>query len=198
MQDGFFDASQVVYLRHSPSPMTFDDFKELCELRRSIRYFADTPIDRATLLKLIEVGEMAPNIQNTQPWHFHIVENRELKTKLSESAMYGNFVMGAGAFIIVSCNKDVRPSNREIIWNPREIEFSCVSAINFMMLAATSLGLGSCWVSLHHGAPHELLKLPMSHVIVGGLMVGHLKKGEETPGSGHDRKPIKEIYTIHE
>lgn len=178
--------------------MEFDNLKQLCELRRSVRYFADKPVDRETLLKLIDVGHLAPNIQNTQPWHFHIVENKEMKTKLSESAMYGNFVLGAGAFIVVSCNKDVVPSNKETIWNPREIDYSCVSAITMMMLAATSMGLGSCWVSLHHGAPHELLKLPMSHIIVGGLMIGHLKAGEETPGSGHARKPLKEAYTIYE
>ena len=179
--------------------MTYNDLRELCELRRSVRYYADKPVDTETLLKIIDVGRLAPNIENTQPWHFHIIKNKELQTRLSESVCYGNFVLGAGAFIVVSCNKDVRPTNQETIWNPREIDFSCVSAMSFMMLAATSMNLGSCWVSMHHGAPHELLKLPKSHIVVGGLMIGHLKAGEETlSNGGHTRKPLKETYTIYE
>jgi nitroreductase len=178
--------------------MSYDDLKQLCEYRRSVRDFADKPVDTQTLLKLLEVARLAPNIENIQPWHFHLIVNKSLKAQMTECVCYGNFIMGAGAFIVVSCDKSIYSTNRQIIWNPREIDYSCVAAMSFMMLAATSMGLGSCFVSLDHGKPHELLKLPASHIVIGGMMIGHLKESEKEAKDGHKRKPLQETYTIYE
>lgn len=177
--------------------MTYDNLKKLAEQRRSIRYFADKPVTKDTIVKLLEIAHLAPNIENIQPWHFHVILDTELKTKMMAHVCYGDFVVGAGAFIVVSCNTASYPATRQTVWNPHEIDYSCVAAMSFMMLAATSLDLGTCFVSLHHGEPHTLLKLSPSHVVVGGLMVGHLRPGEETVNDGHIRKPLKETYTIY-
>jgi nitroreductase len=89
-------------------------------------------------------------------------------------------------------------SAKETVWNPKELEYSCMAAMENMLLGATALGLGSCWVSLHHGPVHSLLKLPRHHQVVGGVMIGHYRRGEEKPSDGRQRKALEEICTFHE
>lgn len=179
----------------SPSDMTYDAFLELLQSRRSIRYFSDKPVDPAAVEKILNAAILAPSVENLQPWHFHIVETPELKAKLMQMSCYGNFVVGAATFMVVSCDRLRSAKATAPIWNPHELEFSCVAAINDAMLAATSLGIGSCWVSLHHGPSHNLLRLKDHHVIVGGLMLGHFKEGEENASGSHQRSPLTDVIT---
>ncbi|MBP9773723.1 MAG: nitroreductase family protein [Candidatus Peribacteraceae bacterium] len=178
--------------------MTYDDFHTLCNQRRSIRYFSDEPVTTEEIEKVIEIANMSPSVQNTQPWHFHIIKNAQMRKKLMETSCYGNFIEGASVFIIVACDRTARPDNQEIIWNPKELEYSCACAAEHLLLAATTLKLGSCWVSLHHGKSHDILKLQDSHIVIGGLMLGHYKPGEEEPSSGHVRKDPHDTFTIYE
>ncbi len=178
--------------------MTYDDFRALCERRRSIRYFADKPISQEEVLKLVELARLAPSVENLQPWHFHIIFNRDLRHKLMKASCYGNFVEGAGVFIVVTTKRDLEHAAAEPVWNTRELECSCMAAMTNILHGATAMGLGSCWVSLHRGEALEILNLPDEETVVGGLMIGHYRMGEEEPGSGHRRKPLKEMVTIHE
>lgn len=178
--------------------MTFADFRALLEERRSVRYFSDKPLERKLLEQLLETGMLAPSVENTQPWHFHVILNPELKAKMMECLCYGNFVAGSAAFIVATCDKMAERGAAQTIWNPRELEYSCIAAMHCVMLASVTHNLGSCWVSLHHGPAHNLLKLPDHHVIVGGLMLGYLKPGEEQPSGHHERKALATAVTYYE
>lgn len=178
--------------------MTYDDFASLCKTRRSIRYFDQRPVAKEDVLALLELARMAPSIENLQPWHFHAVFNKELRTKLMQASCYGDFIEGASVFIVVTVNHTLENQAKEPVWNPKELEYSCMAAMEHMLLGATAMGLGSTWVSLHHGTAHEILELPRHEIVVGGIMLGHYKKGEEEPSDGHERKPLGEMYTFHE
>lgn len=178
--------------------MTFDDLRGLLEQRRSVRYFSGKPVDRATIEKILDVARLAPNVENIQPWRFHVITNLDLKTRVMEYSCYGNFVAGAAAFIVMVCDRSTSGAAPAPIWNPKEMEYSCIAALHTTMLAATALGIGSCFVSLHHGPVHNLLKLPDHCVVVGGLMLGYLKEGEKEASGSHERKPLMEVVTYHE
>ena len=178
--------------------MTYEGLKALCSARRSIRYFDDKPVARNDILRLLELARMAPSVENLQPWHFHVIVNPALKRKLMEASCYGNFLEGAGVFIIVTVDKTVASQLANLIWNPRELEYSCMAAMEHVLLGATAMGLGSSWVSLHHGIAHEILGLQRHVTVVGGLMIGHYKPGEEEGHDGRQRKPLVDIYTFHD
>lgn len=178
--------------------MTYDAFLELLQNRRSIRYFSEKPLDAGVLDKILNAAILAPSVENLQPWHFHVVKNKELKAKLMEMSCYGNFVAGSATFIVVTSNGLKSVKATAPIWNPREMEFSCVAAINNAMLAATALDIGSCWVSLHHGPVHNILRLKDHHVVVGGLMLGHYKEGEEKGSGIHERRLLADAMTTYE
>jgi nitroreductase len=178
--------------------MNYQDFQQLCERRRSVRYFDDAPVKQQDILALLELARLAPSVGNTQPWKFHVVLNKDLRRKLMECSCYGNFVEGADAFIIVTSDAGAKPVTGETLWNPKELEYSCMAAMSNILLGATSMDLASCWVSLHHGPAHELLGLPLSDVVVGGVMIGHFRKGEEQASGAHERKALKDMYKFYE
>ena len=178
--------------------MTYDDFASLCRHRRSIRYFDQKPVAKEDVLRLLELARLAPSIENLQPWHFHVVFNLALRKKLMEACCYGNFVEGAGVFIVVSVHRALGNTAKEPVWNPKELEYSCMAAMEHILLGATAMELGGTWVSLHHGLTHELLGLPREEAIVGGVMLGHYRRGEEQSSNGRQRNPLQEMYTMYE
>lgn len=177
--------------------MTYEEFLSLCNNRRSIRYFDDEPLSTHDVMKLLELARLAPSVENLQPWHFHVVFESELKRQLMEASCYGNFVEGASTFIVITVDKSLEQQVNPV-WNPRELEYSCMAAAEHILLGATAMGLGSCWVSLHHGKAHDVLELPRHKAVVGGIMIGRYRSGEETGSNGHQRRPMKDIVTFYE
>ncbi len=177
--------------------MTYEELLKLLQNRRSIRYFQEMPIKKPVLEKILDAAILTPSVENTQPWHFHVIQNPELKAKLMECSCYGNFVSGASTFIVVSCDKAAKGAVQSTIWNPREMEYSCAGAMHSIMLTATALGIGSCWVSLHHGPSHNLLKLPDRHIVIGGVMLGYKKEAEQEASGEHQRNPLETAVTYY-
>lgn len=106
------------------------------------------------------------------------------------ASCYGDFVPGAAAFIIITSDASLERQADEPVWNPQELEYSCVTAAEHILLGAEAMGLGGCWVSLHHGTVHELLNLPISETVVCGMMIGRKRPGEDQAHPTHIRKPI--------
>ncbi len=178
--------------------MKYSEFQQLCEDRRTIRYFSDEPLSQADILAVLECANLAPNVENVQPWRFHVVYNKEMLEKLMKATCYGNFVLGAGAFIVVTCKTLARPASQQILWNPKELEYSCVAAMDHILLAATAKGLGTGWVSLHKGPAHEALGLHKDEIVIGGIMIGHFRRGEEGGHGLHNRHALKDTYKFYE
>lgn len=178
--------------------MTYDDFKNLCHERRTVRYYDAKPVTKEEVMKLLELARMAPSVENLQPWHFHVIFNHELREKFIKASCYGNFVEGASVFIVVTSNRTYENKAKEPLWNSKELEYSCIAAMQNVLLGATAMGLGSSWVSLFHGAASEIMNFPKHEYVIGGIVLGHYKKGEEIASGEHERKKLEDIYTILE
>jgi nitroreductase len=178
--------------------MNLEDFRSLCRMRRSIRYFDDKQVTKDDLTELLDVAHLAPSIENLQPWKFHVITNEDLRKKLMQTSCYGNFITGASAFVIVTSKKMNQAEVSQVIWNPRELEYSSMAAMTYLLLGATAKGIGSCWVSLHHGEAHALLQLPMNEIVVGGIMLGYIRKDEQTADTHPQREPLSSFVSFHE
>lgn len=177
--------------------MTYDDFFGLLHDRHSIRSFTEKPVTKDLLKKMLSAATLAPSIENTQPWHFHVLDNVELKKEVMECSCYGNFSEGGATFIVVTCDKSAKGTMKGTMWNPKEMEYSCAIVMHDVMLAATALGLGSCWISLHHGPAHNLLKLPDHHVVIGGVILGYTSEEAKARSTDRQRKTLAEFVTYH-
>lgn len=123
--------------------------------RRSVRKYSDRQIDKETLGLIIEAGIFAPSAHNDQPWHFTVIQNRALidsisrRTKeiLSKSDVQWMREFGKNPNIHLSYHAPVLivVSGRKNAVAP---ETDCNAAIENMLIAAESLGVGSVWLGL--------------------------------------------------
>lgn len=100
--------------------------------RRSIREFTGEPIPTEALEIIVDAGRLAPSGNNQQPWDFIIVTDRSILQRLRKAASWS---ADAAAMIVVV----VDPSTK----------YWCEdgsAAIENMLLAATALGYGTCWL----------------------------------------------------
>ena len=163
--------------------------------RRSIRAYDAKPVPRELVNTVIEAGNEAPSAMNSQPWRFVVVEEPAVKRKLLGAAL-------PQAKKITEQVKDVDPERYEmikkryaelpdpvyysaptvifVIGNGRYAAHSCPLACENMMLAAHSLGLGSCWVGFgamvtEDGSARKLLDLQEGDAIFGPILLGYPK-----------------------
>ena len=115
------------------------ELKEAISKRRSTRKFSDKEISRDVLEEIITAGNLAPSGCNNQDWRFVIIDSPSLKARIVEEGG-AKFIQEATLGILVTYNNC--SDNLEY----RDYIQSASAAIQNMLLAATSLGVGSCWI----------------------------------------------------
>ncbi|MCL4481199.1 MAG: nitroreductase family protein [Bacteroidetes bacterium] len=109
--------------------------------RRSTRKFNDTKIEEPIIRQLLKAALLSPSSKNSQPWEFIVVNDPELLSQLSVAKPHGACLLKhAPLAVVVAGDK-----SKSDVW----IE-DCSIASVFLQLAAEALGLGSCWVQIHH------------------------------------------------
>jgi len=150
--------------------------------RRSIRSYKPEAIPQETVEKILEAGRYAPSADNEQPWHFIIVTESEIKKKLS-TGRWNTFIKDS-AFTVVGCAYMGDDYSRK--WSTIDTTI----ALQNMVIAAWSLGIGSCWVGdFVEGEVKEMLHVPEDWKIISLISFGY---PDETPTES-SRKPLKEI-----
>lgn len=121
--------------------------------RRSIRAFTEEKVDQELLEEIVKAGAYAPSSLNNQPWHFTVISNKEVLDKLNfdtkeviKSLDNEKFkALGNNEKFNVFYNAPVA-----IIVSGEEAdmmsEVDCAAATENMLIAAESLGIGSCWI----------------------------------------------------
>lgn len=115
--------------------------------RRSVRRYQDKPVHDALINEVLEAGLHAPSAMNQQTWDFTVLRSRERIAALNENSRRvlieknwgenapSDIFFGAPVVIIISLEKDSLIPMAD-----------CSAAIQNMLLAAESLGLGTCWI----------------------------------------------------
>lgn len=169
--------------------------------RRSVRAYEPKLVPPDLINIIIDAGNEAPSAMNSQPWRFVLVEDKEVRKKLLRAAL-------PNAKKILEAVKDVDPERYEaimkrldvqedpiyysapvvvfVIGSGRYADHSCPLACENMMLAAHSLGLGSCWVgfgSMITDDPEviRILELKEDDKIFGPILIGYPKGYPERP-----------------
>ena len=69
--------------------------------RRSIRNYTGEIIDEQIIRNIIKAGMYAPSARNTRPWHFLIIDDREILKKIMEVHPYSAMLAEASHAIVV-------------------------------------------------------------------------------------------------
>ncbi|HEX3044407.1 MAG TPA: nitroreductase family protein [Bacillota bacterium] len=122
--------------------------------RRSIRAYQPRQISEPELEAILEAGKFAPSGMNTQPWHFSVIQNQVLLTKINNWVKEG-LIKSGPPMMAEQAKKEGfsvfyhTPTLIVVSGDPKDIlpQIDCALAMENMFLAAASLGIGSCWIN---------------------------------------------------
>lgn len=120
---------------------------ECIRTRRTIRKYADTPIEFEKIGNVLEAGRCAPSAGNLQDWKFILVTEAETKALIAEACLQQYWMETAPVHVVVCA----LPEKSERFYGERgrklySIQNTAAVAEN-MIIAAHDQGLGSSFVS---------------------------------------------------
>jgi len=117
--------------------------------RRSIRRYTEKEVSEEVVTELLKAAMSAPSAHNQQPWEFVVIDDRKTLDTIPSFHPYSSMLASAPLAILVCANSSSLAA--EDFW-PQD----CAAATENILLAATSLGIGSVWLGVYPKA--ELMK----------------------------------------
>lgn len=182
---------------------------EAISQRRSIRKFKPDDVPETIIDQMLEAARQAPSASNRQPWRFQIIRDPALKQTLFDEATFGSkhileapviIVCGSELLTFVKGHKLAPPGSeyfgaesddwdelKKFIPDGHQNTFI---AVEHMVLMATALGVGTCWVQrIKYGSVGRILGWPRHVAVCTLLLVGY---SDDSPAP-QSRLPMEEI-----
>jgi nitroreductase len=158
----------------------FMDAIEAIRSRTSVRNYQDRELPREVIETIVDCGRLAPSGYNKQPWTFVAVTDRSILERMAGAARYGRFLAQAGACIAIATSE-----------SGTRLEDASAAAES-MIIAAASLGIGSCWINSvrqeHSSLVESLLRFPPGWELSVLLALGYPAEAERRP-----KKALSEV-----
>ena len=158
--------------------------------RRSIRSYLPREVEAEKLEAVLEAGRLAPSARNRQEWRFVAVTDPTLRERLAQAAHGQEFVAQAPVVLVIC---DTGGEYTMTCGQPGGT-VDCSIALSFMMLQATELGLGTCWLGKYdEQSVREILDIPNAARVVAMTPLGY---PAEDPAP-RPRKQTAEVVTFN-
>jgi nitroreductase len=146
----------------------------------AVRQYQDKPVPAEVVRSIVEAAHLTGSSMNRQPWHFVVVEDHAVLQKMGELAKTGRYIAQAPLAVAV------------VVEDSPYAVSDASRAIQSMMLAAWSEGVGSNWVGFFGlEALKPLLGIPAGLEILAvvpfGYPVNAIGRGKKK------RKPLAEV-----
>ena len=127
----------------------------------------------ALIRDLLEAAMAAPSAVAKDPWRFHVVREPALRNRIADGLPNGQMLRLAPVGIFVEGDLSLAHSG-ELSYLIQD----CSAAIENLLLAATALGLGACWLGVHPRPDRIILlstlfKLPQNRIPIAVIAIGH-------------------------
>jgi 5,6-dimethylbenzimidazole synthase len=178
--------------------------RELLIWRRDVRRFRCDPLPNGILESLIELACLAPSVGLSQPWRFVIVEDGAARAAIRQNfatcnaqALAAQSGDRAGLYAQLKlAGLDEAPCHLAVFADrattqghglgrhtmPEMIDYSAVTAVHTIWLAARAQGIGMGWVSiLDAKAVAVLLDVPAEWKFIGYFCLGYPQADDTIP-----------------
>jgi nitroreductase len=112
--------------------------------RRSVRAFRQTAVPPELVDGLLHAAMAAPSAVCKDPWHFIIIREAATLVRIAEGLPNGKMLAAAPLGIVV-CGSLEDAHDKQLSYLLQD----CSAAIENILLAASALGLGACWLGVH-------------------------------------------------
>jgi len=148
--------------------------------RREIRDYLDKAVPQECVEQILQAGRLAPSSKNSQPWHFIVIRDKVTLQKMSDLTPTGKHIAHAPLAIAIVMDGAKLP------------EIDGTRATQNMVLAAWSMGIGSCWVTnFYEDGVKDLLNVPQRMKLVTVMPFGY--PTEPKTNRKKIRKPLSEM-----
>lgn len=155
------------------------EFSDVLKTRRAVRSYKKDPVPREKLNRLMEALQLAPSGNNREPYRFIFVLDPKKRERIASEACHQEFIKDAPVIMAACCEKGY--------------SFDTAIAVDHMVLAATNVGLGTCWIGwFERDVVRRILNVPENMEIPILITIGY-KDGESEP---KPRKSIEELVGI--
>jgi nitroreductase len=173
--------------------------------RRCIRDYEDKPVSEGQIRRIVDAARWAPSGLNSQPWKFLVITNKEFIRRLSD--LFKGYVVPViettGSEVFKRFLPSLRDENFNLFYNAPCLiiilgkndvltaHWDCAMAAQNMMLAAYSMGIGSCWIgfgmlglmqAIANREPLiDELNIPEGYKVIASLIFGYPRATPEAP-----------------
>ena len=166
------------------------DFSQLIHARHSCRDYADRPVEADKLQLVLEAARLAPTAANRQPFRIVVVRDEELRQQMSDVYMRHWFYSAPVILCLCGVMSEawVRKDHRHYT------DVDVAIAMDHIILQATELGLGTCWIAdFDPEAARRLLHLPRGLDPLLLTPLGYPTAAEEQREKVKKRRTIEEL-----
>ncbi len=165
------------------------ELMEAIEARRSVRAYKPDAVEREKIERLLEAAVLAPNGMNDQPWAFGVIQDTERLKGYNERVK--SFLLSkVGEWPWLERYKEYfEDPTHSVFYNAPALvtiygknqgplaQIDCTLAAENLMLAATDMGLGTCWIGfatelMNSPEVKAELGVPVEYLAVAPIIVG--------------------------
>ena len=166
------------------------DFLETIQSRYSVRAYRSDPVEAEKLNQVLEAARLAPTACNLQPFVLWVIPTAGHREELSR--IYPKPWFSDAPLVLAICSHPVEGWVRKDGKNYTEVDAAI--AMDHLILAAASLGLGTCWVAAFQPqAAREILRLPDELVPLAFTPLGYPADAPRVK----KRKPLEALVRYH-
>ena len=132
----------------------FKEFEKLVKTRQSCREFNDKPVDKKTVMEIVELAMLSPSACNSQPWKMYVITDENKLSSVAESLQERGrnaFVSEAKAFIAVSEKEPkLKPDVEKKFDRNHFVKYDIGELVAYLTLGAKAKGLETCiigWIN---------------------------------------------------
>ena len=167
--------------------------------RVSCRAYQRTPVPEAHLMRILEAARLAPSACNQQPWRFAVVRDADLRRRIVEEGFLPGskmaWALDAPVHVVLGMERSF--VTHRLAPSVSGVDYPWVDigiAGEHLVLAATELGLGTCWIGWIR--PRVLARIvgwPVSVRPVVVITVGYATDAEPAQLPASRRRPLTEL-----
>jgi nitroreductase len=151
----------------------------------AVRQYQDKPVPQDVVRQIVEAGRLTASASNKQPWHFIVVEDKNMLKQMGSLLTTGPYVSQAPLAVAVA------------VENTKWALSDGSRAIQSMILVAWAAGVGSNWTGFLGGIDQvkQPLGIPDNYGVLAVLPFGY---PAQPAGKGKkNRKPLQEVASLN-